>query len=86
MKNKQKAQKVVVTEKALYQRINRKLNAVGRALKRTRGQRALIDLGQYYVLDVNINAVLYYYHDVNLEDFGRELGVLKPYEALEEVQ
>ena len=86
MKNKQKAQKVVVTEKALYQRINRKLNADGRALKRTRGQRALIELGRYYVLDMNMNAVLYHYHNVNLEDFGRELGVLKPYEVVEEVQ
>ena len=38
--------------------------------------RAEIDLGRFYVVDFRLNAVIYQHTDVDLEAFGRELGVL----------
>ena len=80
---------VPVSERALIQRINRKLNAdrptprqsgTIDVLKRARGARAELDLGRHYVIDLRSNCVLH--KDVDLEEFGRELGVLRPYEAV----
>ena len=51
-------------------------------LKRARGARAELDLGRHYVIDLRSNCVLH--KDVDLEEFGRELGVLRPYEAVAE--
>jgi hypothetical protein len=81
---KRKLEKVLVSEKALYQRINRKLRAQGETLHRSRGGRCAIELGEYYTVNTEINGVVDSHLD--LEDFGRELGVLRPYEALREVR
>jgi hypothetical protein len=61
------------TVKALVARINRKLSSKGEALRRTRPGRARHDLGEYYLLDVNLNAVLA--RDVDPEALAAELGM-----------
>ena len=49
---------VPITERALLQRINRKLRADGEMLKHTRGNgRAAAELGEYYALDLHRNAI-----------------------------
>ena len=72
--------KVPVTEKALYQRINRKLQEQGSALKRARAS-AETALGAYFVVDVQGNYVTQ--HHIDIEDFGREIGALAEWESLQ---
>jgi hypothetical protein len=72
--------RVPITEKALYQRINRKLRAQDEVLKRARGN-VETTLGDYYVVNVNRNYVAQ--HHVGLEQLGRELGVLAEWETLQ---
>ena len=72
--------KVPVTRRALLQRINRALKKDGEMLKATRGERARQDLGDYYIIDLNLNAVLH--KDVDLESCGRDLKVLQKFERL----
>ena len=72
-------EKVPVTMRALIQRINRKLASDNEMLRRTRGQ-ASVDLGVYHVIDVSKNAVVG--KDIDPEAYGRDLGVLKPWERL----
>ncbi len=71
---------VPISERALIARINRKLKPEGEKLKTLRGERWFSDLGRYYTVDENRNAVRDTH--VNLEDWGRELGVLKAWERL----
>ena len=73
---------VPVGKRALIARINRTLKKDDEMLKATRGERARSDLGDYYIIDVRGNLILH--KDVDLEDLGRELGVLKGVEHLEE--
>jgi hypothetical protein len=75
-----KKQKVPVTERALIQRINRKLHDDDQMVKTTRGGRAEMDLGRHYVLNWRINGVVH--TNIDLEDLGRELGVLQDWEGL----
>jgi hypothetical protein len=75
-----KLEKVAITEKALYQRVNRKMKADGKVLKRARG-RLVATLGDYYTVDLTRNCIMDKH--VDLEDCGREIGVLQQYEALE---
>jgi hypothetical protein len=78
---------VPVTKRALIQRINRKLevtkgrDSIAARVKATRGGRAQTDLGDYYLLDAERGAVLD--HHLDLEAYGRELGVLAAWERLE---
>ena len=72
-----------VTARALVQRINRKLadhGTMGQVLKRTRGMRAYVDLGDYWILDIGRNFVADKH--VNIEALGRKLEVLQPSEHL----
>lgn len=75
---KKKIMRVPVTERAVMQRINRKFRtedgAPARELKKTRGARAKLDLGDFYVLDTERNFIDE--HHVDPEALGRELGVL----------
>lgn len=73
-----KGAQVPVSTRALMQRINRKLKGDDRMVKPTRGERAKRDLGDYYVLDLNKNAILH--RNVDLGALGRELGALLPFE------
>jgi hypothetical protein len=78
-------QLVPVGKRALIQRLNRalaKCGDSGEMLRTPRGEKARQDLGEYYVLDLRHNCVID--KDVDLEEYGRDLGVLKPYEALRE--
>jgi hypothetical protein len=66
--------KVLVSQRAVLQRINRKLKPEDRKLKTSRSARAEQDLGRYYMIDFNRNWVVA--TDVNLDDLARELKVL----------
>ena len=76
-----KPKRVPVSERALIQRIQRRLQAQGHVLKRTRdaGQ-ARLDLGKFYVLDTAQNFILE--TEVDLEGYGRALGALAAHETL----
>lgn len=76
-------EKVKVRERALIGRINRKLAKMDSKLKTCReSSPSYSTLGRYYVVDVNRNFVQD--HDVDLEALGRDLGVLKGYEEIDE--
>lgn len=62
-----------VSERALIQRINRQMSKRGETLKKTRGERWRMDLGDFYVVENNIITERW----VDLEGLGQELGVLK---------
>jgi hypothetical protein len=80
MDKKEKPTMVPVSERALVQRINRKLWKESEVLKAARpNTRAVQDLGRYYVID-DRNRVVRQHCD--LEEMGRELGVLAAYERL----
>ena len=64
-----KSDKVPVSERALVQRVNRMLAQEDQALKKTRGSRWLNDLGTYYTVDLQHNAILD--RMVDLEEFGK---------------
>jgi len=69
-----------VTERALIQRINRKLRKDAEIMKVARGARAESNLGRYYTIDLHRNYLL---HDhLDLETVGRELGVLAEFEHM----
>jgi hypothetical protein len=72
--------RVPVSERALIQRLNRKMWHDDLMIRTTRGGRAEIDLGRHYVLNWRINGIAG--KDIDLEDYGREFGVLQPYEYL----
>lgn len=76
-------QGVPVTKRALLQRINRRLRKEDEMVRATRGDgRARQELGDYYRINFNRNLLLE--KQVDLEEVGRELGVLAAYERLEE--
>jgi hypothetical protein len=72
--------KVPVTERALFQRINRKLAHENEQLKTCRGGQWENELGRYYVVDLNRNSITA--SDVDPEALGRELGVLARWEEI----
>jgi hypothetical protein len=75
--------RVPVTTRALIQRINRKLAAQDEQLRATRGEgQARMELGDYYVINQNRNAVVSKH--VDPEQCGRDLGVLRPWEQIVE--
>jgi hypothetical protein len=80
---KRAARKTIpVSERAIIQRINRKFVAEdgrpARELKKTRGARAIFDIGDFYVVNTQLNIVAD--DHVDLEDLARELGVLAEWE------
>ena len=75
-----KVKTVPVSMRALIQRINRKLWPELQQLKATRGDRWRNQLGDYYVVDLNSNAILSQH--VSPEKYGRELGCLSPWEGI----
>jgi hypothetical protein len=74
--------KAPITRRALIQRISRALKKDNphTALKATRGQRERRDLGDYYIYRRNVVTETH----IKLEELGKRLGVLKPYERLED--
>jgi hypothetical protein len=75
-----KPKKTPVTARAVIQRINRKLKADLQALKISRTEKARLDCGDYFILDYRKNYLIE--HDVDIEAKARELGVLRPWEAV----
>ena len=74
-------QTVPVTERALIQRINRKLHAGGAKLRTAQGL-AEIHMGRFYTVSFRKNRVLQQH--VDLEAFGRKLGALADFEHMEQ--
>lgn len=70
-----------ITEKALSSRINRRLRHDERMLKKSRGERDRSELGDYYVVDMQMNLIDKH---VDLCALGRELGVLREHESVAE--
>jgi hypothetical protein len=73
-------QQVPVTRPALIARVNRALHKQGERLKKTRGERAIQQLGEYYI--VNFSGNYPADTDVDPEQVGRDLGVLKRWEKV----
>lgn len=73
---------VPVSPRALVQRIHRKLKSHDEVLKTSRGERARLELGEFYLLDVSVNAIMR--KDVDPSELARELDVLKPWEHVTE--
>jgi hypothetical protein len=73
---------IPVTMRALLQRINRRLAPELQGVKKLRGERARVELGDFYIIDFNRNFVLAAH--VDPEELGRELGVLREYERVDE--
>jgi hypothetical protein len=71
-----------VSQAALIKRINRKLAHLGEQLKTCRGERWLHELGTYYTIDTNRNSITGKH--IDLEQYGRELGVLAPCESVDD--
>jgi hypothetical protein len=72
-----------ITVNVIIKRINRALARQGRSgqvLKKTRGYGMKLDVGDYWIRDGFLNAVIDKFVDV--EDLGRSLGVLRPGETL----
>jgi len=76
-----KKETVPVSQRALIARINRALKKDDEVLKATRGERWRDEQGDFYILDWRKNWIVYKH--VDLEELGRELEVLKPFEHLE---
>jgi len=83
---KAKVQKVPVSERALVQRVNRKLKADDKKLHTARDYRdgarryENTNMGRYYIINLNSNSVAELHAD--LEWWGRKLGVLRDWEEL----
>ena len=69
-----------VSSRALIQRINRKLRSDDELLKKARPRSGWNELGDYYVVNFRMNWIAA--KDVDIEELGRELGVLQPQERL----
>jgi hypothetical protein len=71
-----------VAERALLARINRKLEKDGDGVMRRcpEGSRWFNDLGRYYITNDDIIVA----HHIEIEQWARDAGVLKPYEKLED--
>lgn len=75
-----KPARVPVTERAMAQRLNRVLKEEDLTLKKSRGERALIELGDWYIVNYRYNRIIE--KDVDIEDLGRERGVLAKWESV----
>ena len=75
------ARKILVTRRALFQRLQRALRRDDLVLKTARTERLRLDVGDYYTVNFRHNVVAE--RNVDLEDLGKEYGVLHDYEALE---
>jgi hypothetical protein len=69
---------VPVSERALTQRLQRKLSAQGLFLKASRGKYSS-ELGRWYVINERNTVEA---KDIDLEQWAREEGALKPWEKL----
>jgi hypothetical protein len=73
--------KAPVSQRALIQRLNRKLEKEGLTVKKTSGKRAKVDLGEFFLLDLKRNSAVKLH--VDLQKLGHEHGVLAEWERME---
>jgi len=73
--------KLKVSRAALFARIKRKLGHEEERLYASRSERARLDVGDFYVLDLRRNLITASF--VDPVELARELGVLKPFEDAE---
>ena len=71
--------KSIVSQKAVVQRINRKLWPEG-VLRMSRSVIMRKQIGRYYILDVRRESIAR--RDVDIESLGRELKALQPWETI----
>ena len=71
-----------VTVSAIVKRINRKLAADYEKLRASRGARAEMDLGRFFIINVNRNFIVEKHVDV--EELARRLNVLADWESVVE--
>lgn len=90
MDKKQPSTRIKITERALFQRVNRRLKQDGEKLCTARSDSAKEQLGRFYVVETGQYArpkraassgVVY--TDINLEKLAQKLGVIEPWEELE---
>jgi len=67
-----------VPERAVVMRINRALRPEYQQLKKARGMRMQLEVGDYFLLDLHRNLILDTH--VQVEALGRLLGVLESWE------
>jgi hypothetical protein len=72
--------KIPITERALLQRINRKLDKKNHKIHKARGM--IKEQCDFYRLNTNTNIVVEYLTDEGLEKVGRELKVMQEFEKL----
>jgi hypothetical protein len=70
---------VPISERALVARLRRKLDSEDNILRRSRGWRAQLEYGDWYVVDIYTNCVVAW---GGLEVLAREWGVLQSYEEV----
>lgn len=77
-----KLQKLKVSERALFARINRKIHGDDLMLRSCpESRRDHNELGYYYLVNWRINGVVGKW--INLEEYGRKIGSLRDYEELD---
>jgi hypothetical protein len=69
---KPELQKVPITERALYQRVNRVLAKKNEMIRKSMGKHFIVDLGQNTAKEL----------ETDVETFGRKIGCLEPWEKL----
>ncbi len=73
--------KVPITPRAVIQRINRKIKPEHQRLRMCRqNSRWWKDLGDHYIVDLDANLIRHSH--VDPEAYGRELGVVQPFEEV----
>jgi hypothetical protein len=70
-----------ISERALFQRIDRKLRLSGKKLGTSRTTQMETSVGRHYIIDMQRNSISR--KSVDLIELGRELGVIQPWEKLE---
>ena len=72
---------VQVSRRALEARVKRALDKDQQTLRKCRpDSRGYLELGDYYIIDYNLNIIVA--QNVDIEDLAREMEVFKPYEEL----
>jgi hypothetical protein len=74
---------VPITRRALVQRVGRALEKKGERLVANIRPGPAADIGNHYTVDINRKFVVQTHLD-DLEALGKKLGVLKPYERVDE--
>jgi hypothetical protein len=85
MPNKQRSTRVKITERALFQRINRKLKRDGQKLCTARNETIKGQLGRFYIVETGQQArgkSGVAQTDVDLEKLAQKLEVIQSWEEL----